>query len=149
LIKVFIDTSVLIAGVASVTGASASVLDLGEAGIIQLVISHQVLIEADRNLTAKIPNMVGRFRRYLRRLAPVLEEDPSPAEVESAASIIHPKDASILAAAKKAKVDYLITLDKKHFLSGRINQQGRLRIVSPGEFLRHFEQTCLDPRERY
>ena len=146
--RVFIDTSVLIAGVASVTGASASVLDLGEAGVIKLVISRQVLIEADRNLTVKLPGMVDRFRRYLRRLAPVLEEDPSPEEIESAASIIHPKDASILAAAKKAKVDFLVTLDKKHFLSARPAKTTGVRIVSPGEFLKHFEQSYLAPEER-
>lgn len=149
LIKVFIDTSVLIAGVASVTGASSSVLDLGEAGLLKLVISRQVLIEADRNLTAKLPRMADRFRRYLQRLAPVLGEDPSPAEIESAASMVHPKDASILAAAQKAQADYLITLDKKHFLSGKINHPGRLRIVSPGEFLRHFEKDYLDPGKRH
>jgi predicted nucleic acid-binding protein len=140
---------VLIAGVASVAGASASVLDLGETGLIQLVISRQVLIEADRNLTAKLPKMVDRFRRYMRCLAPELEEDPAPAEIELAASMVHPKDASILAAAKKSKADYLITLDKKHFLSGKINQPGRLRIVSPGEFLRNFEQNYLDPGEKH
>ncbi len=48
-IKVFIDTSVLIAGVASLTGASAAVLDLCEAESIQMVISRQVLVEAERN----------------------------------------------------------------------------------------------------
>jgi predicted nucleic acid-binding protein len=56
-IKVFIDTSVLIAGLASVTGGSATVLDLGEAGVIKLVISRQVLVEADRNVTAKISSL--------------------------------------------------------------------------------------------
>ena len=112
-----------------------------------MVISRQVLLEADRNLTAMLPRMVDRFRRFLRQVAPVLGEDPSPSEIESAASIIHPKDASILAAAKKAKVDFLITLDKKHFLSGKIGKQSHLKIVSPGEFLKYFEQAYLKPRE--
>ncbi len=145
--KVFIDTSVLIAGLASVTGASASVLDLGEAGIIKLVISRQVLVEADRNVTAKLPKMVDRFRRFLRQLSPIIVDDPSPAEIQAAALVIHVKDAPILAAAKKAQVDFLITLDKKHFFSGKTGKRGQFKIVTPGEFLQNFERIYLEPRE--
>jgi predicted nucleic acid-binding protein len=65
-IKVFIDTNVLIAGVNSVTGASAAILDLCEARVLQMVVSRQVLIEADRNFAAKFPQLVGRFRQALR-----------------------------------------------------------------------------------
>jgi predicted nucleic acid-binding protein len=143
-IKVFIDTSVLIAGLASVTGGSASVLDLGEAGVIKLVISRQVLVEADRNVTTKLPRMVDRFRRFIRRLSPVIVDDPSPAEIQAAALVIHIKDAPILAAAKKAQVDFLITLDKKHFLSGKTGIRGRFKIVTPGEFLQTFERLYLE-----
>jgi predicted nucleic acid-binding protein len=146
-LKVFVDTSVLIAGLASVTGASGAVLDLGEAGASVLMISRQVLVEADRNITAKLPRMVDRFRRYLRRLGPVMVQDPSPAETMETSTIIHPKDASILAAAQKAKVDFLVTLDKKHFLSARTAKGTGVKIVSPGEFLKHFEQTYLAPKE--
>jgi predicted nucleic acid-binding protein len=147
-IKVFIDTSVLIAGLASVSGASATILDLGEARIVQLVISRQVLIEADRNLTAKLPKLVNRFRSFLRHLSPVLVDDPSSTEIEAAASVIHLKDAPILAAAKKAQVDYLITLDKRHFLSGRIGKRGWIKIVTPGEFLQVFERLYLERSEQ-
>ena len=69
-IKVFIDTSVLIAGVASVTGASAAVLDLCESETVQMVVSRQVLVEADRNFSAKLPNLVSQYRQFIRNLAP-------------------------------------------------------------------------------
>jgi len=77
-IKVFIDTNVLIAGINSVTGASATLLDLCEAGVVQMVVSRQVLIEADRNFAAKFPQLVGRFRQFMHNLAPLMVDDPTP-----------------------------------------------------------------------
>ncbi len=41
--RVFIDTSVLFAAVLSATGGSRLILKLGEAGVLRLVVSRQVL----------------------------------------------------------------------------------------------------------
>ena len=143
-IKVFIDTNVLIAGVHSVSGASATILDLCEAQVLQMVVSRQVLIEADRNFGAKFPQLVGRFRQFMHQLAPLMVEDPTPESVEKAASIVDRKDAPILAAAQNAKVDFLITLDKKHFLNPKTRQKVMLKVVSPIEFLQSFEKLFLE-----
>ncbi len=138
-IKVFIDTSVLIAGVASLTGASAAVLDLCEAESIQMVISRQVLVEADRNFSAKLPGLVNQFRHFIRNLAPLMVEDPPAAAVERSASLIDRKDAAILAAAIESKVEFLITLDKKHFLKQKVQRNIPIEICTPSDFLRIFE----------
>lgn len=138
-IKVFIDTSVLIAGVASLTGASAAVLDLCEAESIQMVISRQVLVEADRNFSAKLPGLVNQFRQFIRNLAPLMVEDPPAAAVERSASLIDRKDAAILAAAIESKVEFLITLDKKHFLKQKVQRNIPIEICTPSDFLRIFE----------
>jgi putative PIN family toxin of toxin-antitoxin system len=143
-IKVFIDTNVLIAGVNSVTGASAAILDLCEARVLQMVVSRQVLIEADRNFAAKFPQLVGRFRQFMHHLAPLMVEDPTPESMEKAATIIDRKDAPILAAAENANVDFLITLDKKHFLNPKTRQKVMLKVVSPIEFLQSFEKLFLE-----
>ena len=143
-IKVFIDTNVLIAGVNSVTGASATILDLCEARVLQMVVSRQVLIEADRNVAAKFPQLVGRFRQFMHNLAPLMVEDPTPESMEKAATIVDRKDAPILAAAQNANVDFLITLDKKHFLNPRTRQKIMLKVVSPIEFLQSFEKFFLE-----
>jgi putative PIN family toxin of toxin-antitoxin system len=142
-IRVFIDTNVLIAGVASVTGASATVLALCEAESIQMVISRQVLVEADRNFSAKLPNLVTQFRQFIQDLAPIMMDDPPPTAVQKAASLVARKDAPILAAAVEAKVDYLFTLDKKHFLKEKIRQNIPLEICTPADFLRIFERLWL------
>ena len=143
-IRVFIDTSVLIAGVASVTGASATVLDLCEAESIQMVISRQVLVEADRNLSAKLPRLVTQFRQFIKDLAPIMVEDPPAVAVERAAALIDRKDAAILAAAVEATVDYLITLDKKHFLKQKVQRSIPIEVCTPAEFLRIFERLWLE-----
>ena len=143
-IKVFIDTNVLIAGVNSVTGASATILDLCEAQVLQMVVSRQVLIEADRNFAAKFPQLVGRFRQFMHHLAPLMVEDPAPGSWEKAATIINRKDAPILTAAQNDNVDFLITLDKKHFLNPATRQKVMLKVVSPIEFLQSFEKLFLE-----
>jgi len=139
-IKVFIDTSVLIAGVASLTGASAAVLDLCEAESIQMVISRQVLVEADRNFSAKLPGLVNEFRQFIRNLVPLMVEDPPAAAVKRAAGLIDRKDAAILAAAIESKVEFLITLDKKHFLKQKVQRNIPIEICTPSDFLRIFER---------
>ena len=143
-IKVFIDISVLIAGVASVTGASAAVLDLCEAEIIQMVISRQVLVEADRNFSAKLPGLVDQFRHFIRNLAPVMVEDPSAPVAEKTATLIDRKDAAILAAAIEAKVGYLTTLDKKHFFKQNVRHNMPIKVCTPADFLRTFERLWLE-----
>ena len=49
--RVFADSSVIIAGAYSRTGASRAVLSMAEVGLFQLVISRQVVDECERLLT--------------------------------------------------------------------------------------------------
>ena len=142
-IKVFIDTSVLIAGVAPVTEASAAVLDLCESETVQMVVSRQVLVEADRNFSAKLPNLVSQYRQFNQNLAPLLVDDPPDTAVKKAATLVGRKDAAILAAAVEEKVDYLITLDKKHFLKEKTPRDLPLEICPPADFLKIFERLWL------
>jgi predicted nucleic acid-binding protein len=109
-----------------------------------MVISRQVLIEADRNFVAKFPQLIGRFRQFMHHLAPLLIEDPTQDSIEKAATIVDRKDAAILAAAQNANVDFLITLDKRHFLNPKTREKVMLRVVSPIEFLQSFEKLFLE-----
>ena len=134
--RVFLDTSVLLAGLASRTGASNKILALAEAGLLTLVVSEQVLVEAEQNLKEKLPKALPEYERFLTTCP--MEEVPAPsaAEVMSAKEIIQAKDASILAAAKNAQVDYLVTLNRKHFLEDSdVAIKSGLRIGTPGDFL--------------
>ena len=122
------------------TGASAAILDLGEAEEILLVVSQQVLMEADRTFAAKFPHLTDRFRSWIENVAPLLVDDPPPRMVREAAQVIHPDDAPILAAARQSKVDYLVTLNTRHFLTPKAKVYFVRPIVTPAEFLHVFRQ---------
>ncbi|MFV1976357.1 MAG: putative toxin-antitoxin system toxin component, PIN family [Candidatus Scalindua sp.] len=136
--KVFIDTNVIIAGLASRTGASAAILDLGEAEEILIIISQHILVEADRVFSSKFPHLTKQFRMFMKNLSPLLLDDPKPKAVSEANKVIEPGDAPILAAVKSEKIDYLVTLDTKHFKNSKVTNYIKPTIVMPGEFLKEF-----------
>ncbi len=138
--RVFLDTSVLIAGLASPTGASAAIRNLGEAEQLLIVVSRQVLVEADRVLLKKFPEHVERYRLFIKSVSPELADDPSPRAVRDAAAVIDPDDAPILAAAKHAGVDYLVTLDARHFALPKVRAFFPSPVVTPAEFLAAFRK---------
>jgi len=136
--RVFLDTNVLIAGLASRTGASAAILDLGEAGEIRILLSQHVLIEADRVFLNKFPQLIPQFRAFIKNLEPLLLDDSHPDAVRSAGKVIEPGDAPILAVVKLAKVDYLVTLNTRHFKTAEVQQYVSTPIGTPAEFLAAF-----------
>ena len=128
--------SALLASLASSTGAGNVILTLAEAQLLTLVVSEQVLVEAERNLQEKLPKAIPEYRRLLTACPLEKVPDPSPEDVVTAKEIIHPKDASILWAAKGAQVDYLVTLNRKHFLDDpEVSRRSGLRIGAPDHFL--------------
>jgi len=138
--KVFLDSSALIAGIASSKGAAREILRLAEIGLIEIVVSRQVVVEVDRNITAKLPECLDDFRNYLETLAPVLVADPSPKEILRYSTLIQPHDAPILAAAVAAQTDYLVTWDQKHLMTTGPRALARPKVMNPGEFLHEFRQ---------
>jgi predicted nucleic acid-binding protein len=53
--------------------------------------------------------------------------------------VAHPGDAKILAAAIASQADYLITLDRQHFLeNAKLRQAVPLFVGTPGDFLAWF-----------
>ena len=136
--RVFLDTNVLIASLASHTGASAAIRDLGESEELRIVLSRQVLIEADRVLLKKFPQLIERYRLFIKNVSPELADDPRHDMVRAAEAIIDADDAPILAAAKRAQVDYLVTLNTKHFLIPKVRAFYAAPIVTPAEFLAAF-----------
>lgn len=142
--RVFLDTSALIAGLLSPTGSAHEVLRLFEIGVVKLILSRQVLVEADRNLTTKMPMLLDAYHDFLRRLGPEVVEDPGHEAVSRAKQVIHQADAPILAAAVAAQVDYLITWNTRHFLKKSVQDFTSFPIVTPAEFLAAFRLALLE-----
>ena len=144
--RVFLDSSVLVAGIISQTGASSAILDLGEAVEIIIVLSKGVLVETDRVFEKKFPGLIGEFREFIRNLAPVVTADPTAPEIREAGSVIDKGDAPILAAAKKVDVHYLVSLDTRHFHTPKARQYLRNPIVTPAQFLTEFRNIFEEDR---
>ena len=140
-LKVFLDTSALIAGVASSRGAARAVLQLAEIGLIEVIVSRQVIVEADRNIEEKLPKILNEYREFMELLAPVMIDDPRQKDIERFLKIINYDDAPILASAVISGADFLVTWDRKHFMDKNINIYSQLKIVTPGEFLKYFRES--------
>ena len=135
--RVFLDANVYFAGSASPTGASALILQLILKGRLEAVASRLVLREAERNLRRKRPPKdLKAFHRFLKRAK--LHVIPTPPETawKLYEGIIHPKDVPVLAAAVASKAAYLITLDRRHFLTKTVMENvPEMTILTPGDFL--------------
>ena len=141
-IRVFLDSSVIIAGLASASGGSHKVLPLAELGIITPCISADVKSEVLRNVAKKLPKAVVHFERLMQEL-PFIIIETSKQEIEGAELIINEHDAPIMAAAISAKVNWLLSLDK-HFLA--LKGRGALDFIvaTPGEFLQQLADTLKE-----
>lgn len=134
---VFLDTSVWIAAILSDRGASHVIVERARRDEILVASAPDVFEEATRNLKAKYPGRLSAFVNAFELIHPYLFA-PSKKTVLHAATIVHLDDAPILAAAIEAKTEYLITLDRKHFLSQarEIERKTGMRVIAPGAFLR-------------
>lgn len=134
MVSIFADSSVIIAGVGSTTGASRAVLILAELGFFKLAISPQVIEESQRNIAKKLPAFMPVFSDFLARIKPEVTPDPSVEECDRWMTIIESKDAPIIAAAISAKVNRLLTLNTKDFTAEVAARTG-LIIQTPGDFI--------------
>lgn len=133
--RVFVDASVFYSACLSATGASREILIRGVSQELVLVISDVVREETERNLADDHPEVLHALAAFWD-LVPFEIVDPSFEEVEAAASYTKLKDAPIVAAAKAAGVDYLVSLDRKDLVdNAKVAQHSELMIVLPGRLL--------------
>ena len=135
LFKVFLDTSALLSGLNSPFGASGFMISLFKLKKIIIVISPEVISEAERIIKDKFPLLKISFLDFLAS-QPRITQKLSPKEIKSAYKIINSEDTPILAGAIKAKVDFLVTLDKR--FQNLAKNKVKLKILSPGEFLEKY-----------
>lgn len=133
-IKVFFDSSVITAGLASSRGASCMLLSLTEMEVIESYISEQVVTEVIRNIEKKLPSCLPQFFTLFKNL-PLMLVDYEKEKLKYAFELINDKDANILAAAMTAGVDVLVSLDK-HFLDRQLAGKLDFIICTPGELLK-------------
>ncbi len=135
--NIFLDSSALVAGILSETGAAHVLLMLGENEDILLTVSEMVIIESERAITLKSPKNIPILRNAIVSSNLAIVRDPTQKEVEANLYLINdPNDVPILVAAMKAKVDYLAAHNRKHFLDDlTVAEKSGLRIGTPGDVL--------------
>lgn len=137
-LKVFLDTSVLLSGLNSLFGASNFILSLFKLKRITIVISPEVVSEAEEVIaTTKFPLLKIPFLDFLLEKPRIISRLTSD-EIKTVYKIISTEDTPILAGAIKAKADCLITLDKR-FQNLAGNKVG-FEILLPSEFLQKYKK---------
>lgn len=126
----FCDADVLVAGSASTTGASHVLLKMSELTLIECLTSSYPILEAERNLQAKLPGDVATFRLIVG-IALTVIPPPSASAVRTLTGQAHAKDLPVLAAALACGADFLATFNTRHFRP----RSAPPIIVQPGEVL--------------
>ncbi len=136
-LNIFLDSSALIAGVLSTTGAAHALLMFGEDESILLTVSEWVVIESEESLHRKSPKNINALQKSLVTAKVQIVADPSDEDIQANLYLIDdPDDVPILLAAMKAKVDYLATHDRKHFIDNpKVAERAGIKIGTPGDVL--------------
>ena len=114
---VFIDSSVLFSAVNSPTGGSSKLFTLKG---VKLITSKVVLAETERNVRSKLQDYhLERFFMLVDKMR-ILKQLPNDKVIKKTQKVIVQKDSVILAESYKSKADFLVTLDRKHFLTDSV-----------------------------
>ena len=146
MLRIFLDSSVLFSAAYSSTGSSRDLIREAIRGNLTLVVSPEVLAETKRNLEKKAPHVLDSYIALLSLLKPEIVETPSKEEVWKAEEYVDPKDSFMIAAAKKAKPDYLVTWDREHLLKvPKVAKESGLTIITPDELMAVIREEWSQP----
>jgi predicted nucleic acid-binding protein len=135
--RIFLDSSVVIAALLSETGASAKILVLCETGILEGVITNEVKDEILKVVRKKFPEAGECVKELIGKCCKIVKAKPKKSFKNPEKWIADPDDVKILLGAKSAKADYTITLDLKHFIRDpNVSKRSGLEITTPAEFLK-------------
>lgn len=130
--RLFVDADVLFAGAAasSIHGASLMILRMAEITLIEALVSDQVITEAKRNLSAKIPDALPAFELLVNRSLSKVP-DPASNDLEPYIGLADPKDLPVLVTAIREKCPWLVTFNVRDFRPGH----PQVTVLRPGEFI--------------
>lgn len=129
--RLFLDTSVLIAAAGSATGASRHVFTIGQKQGWELVSSDYCAEEVRRNLPKLGPDAL----RAWARLSPRVLMVRANLALDRPLVFSPPKDRPVVISALAVRADRLLTLDEHDFGAKLGRGVYGLTISSPGDFL--------------
>lgn len=137
IVRVFLDSNVILSGLLSDKGVPRIILDLLTLELPFLVGStgRYNLIEIERNLKRKMPQILVVYKKYLPRLNLKVIPIPHPEELRKFAGKITDKDISVLVSAIRSEADFLVTGDKRQFQRIKLLDGYLLKVVTPSQFI--------------
>lgn len=136
--RIFLDTSALLSGLNSPQGASGVLISLFRLKRIEIVISPEVIMEAERAIKNKFPDLETTFVDFMSH-RPHVTKPVKPEELKLSHKVIKSEDAPIFAGATKSRADLLVTLDKRfEFL---VSENNLIKVLSPGDFLKIYRKS--------
>lgn len=140
----FLDTSVVLAAFFSQSGGSRAIFELSKEGWLRFVITETGVLEAYRRIRLKYgqPELIG-LQNLLKDFQSAIQPSPSLIDINKYNHLIDDQDdRHILAAAVNYRVEFLITLDKKHFFTQKLElAKLPFTISTPGQFLQYFRSS--------
>ena len=135
--RLFLDTSALFAGIWSAAGGARALLLWGEAGLVELLVSSEVLAEIEAVLRRKAPELLGCVTVLLARAQITVVPAAEPRSLAVLAdALVRPGDVAVVAAALAAQPDFLVTLDRQHLLDNEVlAERCPFPIGTPGDAL--------------
>lgn len=142
--KVFLDANIFFAAASSPKGGSGFILELAKKHKLEVITTNQALLEAEQNIHKKLTlECLNRHYQNLLEIKPKIQviEFITLQEISKFKKLLPTKDIPILLGAIGGNAQFLITLDKKHFLENKKLKEIKFPfgIMNPGDFLRkHF-----------
>ena len=138
--RIFFDTSAYIAALISPKGVAGELVRVVEVGVFRMVVSQEVIIEADRVLAAKFPELIQDNRRLWKSLTPEIAPDPTIVQAKLFLERLPKADAIILCSAHLAKVSAFITWNTRDFMGEHVLTLVNFPIVVPADGLKLFRK---------
>jgi len=142
LLRLFLDSNVLIAGIVSPWGLDKAVLSLCAARICKLVLAEVVRDEVEEALLLRgsvlslvdTKQIAEDYHRLIALTEPEVVPYPTAERVRANRHLIHHlPDVPVLLSAMDSRPDWLLTHNTKHFTEA-VSQRTGVRIATPSGF---------------
>lgn len=143
-LRLFLDSNVLLGGIAAEWGLDKAILSLCAAKVARLVLAEAVRDEVEENLlihaqgrpALAADRLIENYRRLIELTGPEIIPYPDLAAVHRGRNLIrHEPDVPMLLSAMAAQPDWLLTHNRRHFTPA-VAQRTGLRIATPIQFFR-------------
>lgn len=140
--RVFLDSGVLLEGLLAPWSASRAVLVLSRRRVFKIILAEYVRGEVEDNLLQLlVPNprlandTINAYSTLLRLIDPEFIPLPSKQEVDRHRHLIrHQADVPVLVSALKARPDWFLTTNTRHFTK-QVALRTQLKIFTPQAFI--------------